>query len=261
MIPALMVPMSVRIIDPASVAVLTIFGKLDNDSLGPGLHFVNPVASVTTFSLKTQLLEQANHVPTKEGLTVELDVACLFHITAEKVRDVFLTLGANYQSTIIEPELASAVRGLTSDSEASALYTSGRAEMQAKLLEELQGALSPRGITVENVLLKAVVLPQLLKESIEKKVSAEQDSERMQFILSKERQEAQRKTIEAQGIADYQRIVSVNITAALLQWKGIEATQKISESQNTKVVFVGNSASSLPVILGGQDGQVAKDQG
>ena len=137
-------------------------------------------------------------MPTKEGLTVELDVACLFHVTPDKVRDVFLTLGEKYSTTIVEPELASAVRGLTSEAEASALYTSGRAEMQAKLLSELQKVLSPRGITVESVLLKAVVLPDLLKSSIEQKVSAEQDSERMQFVIAKERQEAQRKTIEAQ---------------------------------------------------------------
>ena len=245
--------MSCKVIDPASVAVVVTMGSLSQDSLGPGLHFVSPFAQVTSFTLKTQLLEQANHVPTKEGLTVELDVACLFHITPDKVRDVYLTLGDKYQSTIVEPELASAVRGLTSEAEASALYTSGRAEMQAKLLTELQNALGPRGITVENVLLKAVVLPQLLKESIEKKVSAEQDSERMQFIIAKEKQEASRKAIEAQGIADFQRIVSANVTSALLTWKGIEATREISQSSNTKIVFVGNSPNSLPVIMGGAE--------
>lgn len=249
-----LLPMSFKIVDPASVAVVVTMGSLAQESLGPGLHFVNPFATVTPFTLKTQLLEQANHVPTKEGLTVELDVACLFHITPDKVRDVYLTLGDKYQSTIVEPELASAVRGLTSEAEASALYTSGRAEMQAKLLAELKNALGPRGIAVENVLLKAVVLPSLLKDSIEKKVSAEQDSERMQFIIEKERAEATRKSIEAQGIADFQRIVSANVTSALLTWKGIEATREISQSANTKVVFVGNSPNSLPVIMGGAEG-------
>lgn len=107
------------------------------------------------------------------------------------------------------------------------------------------------------MLLKAVVLPDLLKSSIESKVSAEQDSEWMQFVIAKERQEAQRKTIEAQGIADFQRIVSADVTQALLQWKGIEATKEISTSQNTKVVFVGNSPSSLPVLMGGAEGAAA----
>ena len=123
---------SVKIVDPASIAVVVTFGSLAQDSLDPCMHLINPFAAVTPFTLKTQLLEQANHVPTKEGLTVELDVACLFHITRDKVRDVYLTLGDKYQTTIVEPELASAVRGLTSEAEASALYTSGRAEMQVR---------------------------------------------------------------------------------------------------------------------------------
>jgi len=245
--------LSMRVIEPAAAAVVVTLGSVSTNTLTSGLHFINPFASTVPFTLKTQLLEQANHVPTKEGLTVELDVACLFHVTPDKVRDVFLSLGEKYQSTIVEPELASAVRGLTSEAEASALYTSGRAEMQAKLLSELQKVLEPRGISVESVLLKAVVLPELLKASIESKVSAEQDSERMQFIIAKERQEAQRKTIEAQGIADFQKIVSADVTQALLQWKGIEATKEISMSQNTKVVFVGNSPSSLPVLMGGSE--------
>lgn len=258
---ALLGLLSLRIIEPAAVAVVVTFGSVSDDTLASGPHFVNPFASTTPFTLKTQLLEQANHVPTKEGLTVELDVACLFHVTPDKVREVFLSLGEKYATTIVEPELASAVRGLTSEAEASALYTSGRAEMQAKLLSELQRVLAPRGITIESVLLKAVVLPDLLKSSIESKVSAEQDSERMQFVIAKERQEAQRKTIEAQGIADFQRIVSANVTQALLQWKGIEATKEISTSQNTKVVFVGNSPSSLPVLMGGAEGAAASPSG
>lgn len=246
--------LSLRVIEPASVAVVVTLGRVSEDTLASGMHFVHPLAWTTPFTLKTVLLEQANHVPTKEGLTVELDVAVLFHVTPDKVRDVFLTLGQNYQKQLVEPELASAVRGLTSEAEASALYTSGRKEMQEKLLTELQHTLAPRGISIESVLLKAVVLPQLLKDSIEKKVSAEQDSERMQFVIAKERQEAERKTIEAQGIADFQRIVSANVTQALLQWKGIEATREISQSQNAKVVFVGNSPSSLPVLMGGAEG-------
>lgn len=151
--------------------------------------------------------------------------------------------------TIVRPELASSVRGLTSEAEAKALYTSGRSEIQRRLKEDLVSVLGPRGIEIEDVLLKAVTLPAQLKHSIELKAQAEQESARMQFVLSKERQEAERKAIEARGVAEFQRIVSDGISPQLLQWKGIEATEKLSESANSKVVIMGNTKASLPVLL------------
>merc|ERR1719473_313150 len=148
---------SVRVVPPAHV----------------GLHFTNPLAEVLTFTTKSQLLEQQNHVPTKEGLTVDLDVAMLFRADHDKVRDIYLTLGTNYVTVLVQPELSSAVRGLTSEADAKALYTSGRADMQKKLKAELVSALSPRGVVVEEVLLKAVRLPDLLAHAIELKAEAE----------------------------------------------------------------------------------------
>ena len=190
-----------------------------------------------------------NHVPTKEGLTVDLDVAVLYRAQPAHVRDIFLSLGAGYVDTIVRPELASSVRGLTSEAEAKALYTSGRSQIQRRLKDELVSLLGPRGIEIEDVLLKAVTLPAQLKHSIELKAQAEQESARMQFVLSKERQEAERKAIEARGVAEFQRIVSEGISPQLLQWKGIEATEKLSESTNSKVVIMGNTKESLPVLL------------
>merc|ERR550537_1178161 len=116
---------------------------------------------------------------------------------------------------------------------------------------ELTAVLEPRGVVLEDVLLKAVTLPSQLTHSIELKAQAEQDSARMEFVLAKERQEADRKSIEARGIAQFQTIVSEGISPALLQWKGIEATEKLSESPNSKIVIMGNTKESLPVILGG----------
>merc|ERR1719399_688801 len=111
-------------------------------------------------------------------------------------------------------------------------------------------SLQPRGIIVEDVLLKAVRLPELLTHAIERKAQAEQDSARMEFVLAKERQEAERKSVEARGIASFQRIVSEGISPALLQWKGIEATEKLASSSNSKMVIMGNGKDSLPVLLG-----------
>lgn len=241
---------SARTVPAAHIGVVSTFGQVSTAVLPAGLHFTNPFAQLLTFTIKTQLLEQQNHVPTKEGLTVDLDVAVLFRADEKRVRDIYLGLGANYVSVLVQPELSSAVRGLTSEADAKALYTSGRLEMQKRLKAELVSALSPRGIVVEEVLLKAVRLPDLLAHAIELKAQAEQDSARMEFVLTKERQEAERKAVEAKGIAAFQRIVSEGISPALLQWKGIEATEKLASSSNSKMVIMGNGKDSLPVLLG-----------
>ena len=174
----------------------------------------------------------------------------LFLYTQHFATSLYGSVGKGYRDKLIAPEASSAVRGLTSESEAKALYTSGRSEIQNKLKSELTNNLSPRGIVIEDVLLKAVILPKDLSASIEEKARAEQESARMEFVLKKETQEAQRKAIEAEGIAEFQNIVSKGITPSLLQWKGIEATEKIAESPNSKVIIVGNNKGSLPVILG-----------
>merc|ERR1719353_2305968 len=241
---------SVRIVPPAHVGIVSTFGQVSERVLVSGLHITNPFAEVLTFTTKTQLLEQQNHVPTKEGLTVDLDVAVLFRADEKRVRSIYLGLGANYVSVLVQPELSSAVRGLTSESDAKALYTSGRLEMQKRLKAELVSALSPRGIIVEDVLLKAVRLPETLRNAIELKAQAEQESARMEFVLTKERQEAERKSVEAKGIASFQKIVSEGISPALLQWKGIEATEKLASSYNSKMVIMGNGKDALPVLLG-----------
>lgn len=149
----------------------------------------------------------------------------------------------------MEPEAASAVRGLTSESDAKALYSSGRNLIQDSVKAELMDKLTPRGIIIDDVLLKDLVLPDELTAAIEAKVKAEQDSARMQFVLQKERQEAERKAIEASGIAEFQKIVSEGISPNLLKWKGVEATEKFADSPNTKIIIIGNDSNGLPVLL------------
>lgn len=241
--------LSMRTVAPASIGVAVTFGSVSDNLMQSGLHMRNPLASVTEFSLKTKLLYSENIVPTKEGLNVELDVALLYRIEPEQVHALFLSLGKDYESIMIMPELQSAVRGLTSEASAKALYTSGRTEIRTKLMEELKEKLSPRGIVLEDVLLKGIKLPKQLTDAIELKAQAEQESARMEFVLSKEKQEAERKKLEASGVAAFQKIVSEGISPQLLQWKGIEATEKLASSTNAKIVVMGNSKESLPVIL------------
>jgi len=188
-------------------------------------------------------------VPTSEGLTVDLDIGLLYHIEKSRAREIYLAIGSKYEENYILPVLSSLLRRLTSELEAKALYTEGRHLLQTKLHEELAVKLAKKGIVLEDVLLKAVRLPDMLVESIEIKAQAEQESDRMSFVLSMELQEAERKAIEAKGIADWQRIVSEGITEPLLQWKGIEATEYLALSYNAKMVFMGNSEDGMPVLF------------
>jgi regulator of protease activity HflC (stomatin/prohibitin superfamily) len=247
----------IRTVEPAHLGVVSVFGAVADYTLISGLHFVNPMANVISFNLKTQLLYSENIVPTQEGLSVELDVSLLYHLKEESVRGLFVSLGVDYETTLIMPELQSAVRGLTSEVSAKALYTSGRTDIRDKLMAELQAKLEPRGISLEDVLLKGIKLPKQLIDAIELKAQAEQESARMEFVLSKEKQEANRKKVEAEGISSFQRIVSEGISPALLQWKGIEATEKLAMSDNSKIVVMGNTKDSLPVLLSTADGKDA----
>jgi prohibitin 1 len=137
------------------------------------------------------------------------------------------------------------------ESDAKALYSSGRHEIQDKVREELDQTLRKMGIIIESVMLKDLELPESLSKAIEQKAKAEQESVMMEFVLTKEKQEAERKAIEARGIADFQKIVSEDISDQTLRWKGIEATEKLVSSPNAKIIIMGNGKGDLPVILNG----------
>ena len=244
------------VVPPGMVGVVVTLGKVN--AYSSGLHNRLPLVSeLFLFSTKTQLIEEENVIPTKEGLSVTLDTAVLYRLDPNKAADLYQQVGPNYEAVLLKPEAASAVRGLTSESEAKALYSSGRTLIQDSLKKELTEKLAPRGIIIEDVLLKDIKLPDQLSKAIELKVQAEQEAARMEFVLQKEKQEAERKAIEAQGIADFQRIVSEGISEELLKWKGVEATEKFANAPNTKLVIMGNSGSDLPVILSADSDRTA----
>ncbi len=188
-------------------------------------------------------------MPSTEGLIMTLDTSLLFRLNPEKAADVYRTIGPRYVEVVVDPNLRAAIRAVTAAHNANALYTGAREEVAMKIQEELGRVLALRGVIVESVLLRDVQLPTLLKASIEAKQQAEQDALRMNFVLQKERQEAERKRIEAGGVADFQRIVAQGISPQLLEWKGIEATERLATSANAKVVLIGNSRTGLPLIL------------
>ncbi len=239
-------------IPTGNVGILTLFGRVTGEALGEGIHVINPLKAVQKLSIQTQSVKESANVPSNEGLILALDTSLLFHLDRTKAADVFQKVGPNYVEKIVEPTLRAAIRASTSAHTANALYTNARELVQQQIQDELAMQLGARGMIVENVLLRDVQLPALLKGSIEAKQQAEQDALRMSFILQKEKQEAERKRIEAQGIADFQKIVAQGISTQLLEWKGIEATEKLATSSNAKVVIVGNSKNGLPVILSPQ---------
>jgi len=233
------------------VGVLTLFGKVDTgEVLHEGIHLINPLKTNNELSIQTQTIKESASVPSSEGLVMNLDTSLIYHLNPDKAAEVFQKIGANYEAVVVEPTLRAAIREATASHTANALYT-GEREMVAKQInDQLTTQLNQRGLLVESVLLRDIQLPQTLKASIESKQQAEQEALAMNFRLQKEKQEAERKRIEAAGIRDFQQIVAQGISPALLEWKGIEATELLSKSANTKVVVIGNSKNGLPLILG-----------
>jgi len=217
--------------------------------LKAGINFVNPMARVVKMSIQTQEIKETMDTPSKEGLTTQIEVSVLFHLSPERASDIYKSVGEIYVPIVLEPQFRSVSRGVTALYEAKALYTSERGVLENLIYEDLKKLVEGRGITIESTPMRRVGLPAGLSASIEEKLRMEQESQRMQFVLQKERQEADRKRIEAQGIADFQKIVTAGISDNLLRWKGIEATLKIAESNNTKVVIVGSGKDGLPIIL------------
>ena len=233
-----------------SVGVLTLFGRVTGEALPEGMHFVNPFKVNNVLSIRTQEIKESASVPSSEGLVIALDTSLIFHLSPDRAADVFQKIGTDYATVIVEPTLRAAIRESTASHTANALYSGEREQVAQQIKTQLVDQLGRRGMVVENVLLRDIQLPAALKSSIETKQQAEQEALAMNFRLQRETQEAQRKRIEAAGIRDFQQIVAQGISPALLEWKGIEATESLSKSTNAKVVIIGAGKNGLPVILG-----------
>lgn len=238
------------VIPAGSVGVVDFLGNVSDNTLKSGVNIVNPLANVVKFSIKTQEIKETMTVPSKEGLSIQLEMSLLYSLDPENASKIYKTVGENYAEIILVPQFRSVVRGITAKYEAKALYTASREQIAVEMKDELENLVGPRGITIESAPLRQIVLPEGLTASIEEKLKAEQESQRMEFVLKKEEQEAERKRIEAKGISDFQDIVSRGISQQLLEWKGIEATEKLANSNNAKIVIIGSGKNGLPIILG-----------
>jgi prohibitin 1 len=241
---------SVTRVGTGHVGILTLFGRVTSETLGEGIHLINPLKTNNELSIQTQTIKESASVPSSEGLMMSLDTSLIYHLNPDRAAEVFQKIGADYENVVVEPTLRSAIREATASHTANALYTGEREMVAKQITDQISVELTKRGLTVENVLLRDIQLPATLKAAIEAKQQAEQESLAMNFRLQKETQEAQRKRIEAAGVRDFQQIVAQGITPSLLEWKGIEATENLAKSPNSKVVVIGNNKNGLPLILG-----------
>jgi prohibitin 1 len=239
------------IIPAGSVGIVDLFGNVSQTTLKAGPQFVNPLARVVKMSTLMLETKIGMDVPSKEGLTLPLEASLQFHLDPEKAYEIYRTVGDDYVGVLVEPQFKSVTSTSTPSYDATALYTSQRASLAKLITDRLRAILTPRGILVEDdgVRLQKLTLPQRLAAAIEERLGAELESQR---VLEKARQEAERRRIEAEGIADSQRIVAQGLTEQVLKLKGIEATVKLAESPNAKVVMVGSCKDGMPIILGGQ---------
>ena len=238
------------VIPAGHVGVIDFFGVVSDNTLRAGVNMVNPLAKVVKFSIQTKELKETMSVLSREGLTIGLEISALYRLDADSAANIYKKIsGGDYETIVLVPQFRSVSRAVTANFQASALYSTERERLGENIMQELSKIVGVRGIIIESTPLRNVALPSQLTDAIEQKQRADQESQRMEFILTKERQEADRKRVEAQGVADFQKIVATTISEQLLRWKGIEATLKIAESNNAKVVIIGSGKDGLPVIL------------
>ena len=252
---------SVRQIDAGEVGVVSLFGNVSGRSLNSGLSFVNPLATVTEFDVKTQNYtmsatndegqkqgDDAIRVLTADGLEVVIDLTVLYRVVPADAPRILREIGPDYTDKIVRPITRTRIRDNAVYYDAVALYSTRRDEFQARIYKTIETDFKKRGLMLEQLLIRNIDLPASVKKTIESKINAEQDSQKMQFVLTKERQEAERKRVEAQGIADYQRILSTGLSDKQLQYEQIKAQRELAASPNAKIVIMG-SRGNVPLIL------------
>jgi len=240
-------------VPPQHIGVLETFGKVHDETWGPGLHAWAPWIGVHRINCRTLQSEERTATPTGEGLVVGLDVSIVYHPEPAMAKEIFSRYGglSGITESVLIPEFRSVIRDVTAGFHAVDLYSGLREEIGRKMLTDLRTRMQGRGINVEAILLRNITLPEQVARAVEAKLAADQQAQQMDFVLRKESKEADRKRIEAQGIADFQRIVTAGITPSLLTWKGIEATRELAGSANAKVIIAGGR-NGLPIILNTQ---------
>ncbi len=261
------------IISAGHTGVQVMFGEVRPTALTEGLNTINPLLDIVEMSVRTETYtmsavakegkvegDDSIQALSSDGLLMPLDITIAYRLVGSDAPRVYRNIGADYVDKVIRPSSRTAVREAIAGFTAQEAYSTKRNELQQTMHDLLTGRIKhlldqredfkgATGFIVDQVMIRNIQLPAKVKTAIEAKLESAQQAEQMQFVLQKETQEAQRKRIEAQGIADFQRIVTQGISQPLLEWKGIEATLKIAESPNAKIIVIGSGKGGLPVIL------------
>ncbi|WP_341227604.1 prohibitin family protein [uncultured Arcticibacterium sp.] len=245
-------------IDPGQVGVQALFGEVKEGTLQSGLNIVNPLVEIKAFDIKTQNYtmsgvndagnagdDDAIKALSEDGLEVTIDLTVLYRIIPSSAPSIYRELGTSYRDLIVRPIARTRIRDLAANYEAVSLYSSKREEFQAKIFEAIDNDFTSRGLVLEQLLVRNITLPESVKKAIESKINAEQDAQKMEFVLQKEQQEAERKRVEARGIADYQKIITSTLTTKQLQYEAILAQKALAESPNAKIVIMGSDKGNI----------------
>lgn len=247
-------------IDAGKVGVKSLYGSVQSDVLESGLHVINPLLDITTFDIQTQNYtmsavhnegaqegDDAIRVLSNDGLEVVIDLTVLYRVIPNDAPKILKGIGENYTDKIVRPVTRTRIRDNAVYYDAVALYSTRREEFQQRIFKSIETDFKKRGLVLEQLLIRNINLPASVKTTIESKINAEQDAQKMTFVLQKEKQEAERKRVEAQGIADYQRIISTGLSDKQLQYEQIKAQKELAASPNTKIIFM--NGKNTPVIL------------
>ncbi len=254
---------SVVQIDAGEVGVKKLFGNIQTDVLGSGLHFVNPLLDVIPVDVKTQNYtmsgindegnkggDDAIRVLTSDGLEETIDLTVLYRVIGSEAPKLYRETGGDFRDKVVRALTRTRIRDNAVFYQAVDLFGAKREEFQQRIFKTISEDFKARGLMLEQLLVRNITLPATVKTSIESKISAEQDAKKMEFVLQKEQQEAERKRVEAQGIADYQRIINTGLTSNQLQYEQIKAMKELALSTNAKVIVMGKGNS--PIILDGK---------
>lgn len=247
-------------IEAGKVGVKSLFGSVEPEVLESGLHMVNPMMDITVFDTQTQNYtmssihdegeksgDDAIRVLSSDGLEVVIDLTVLYRISPKDAPKIYKEIGTDYGAKIVRPISRTRIRDNSVYYEAVALYSTKKAEFQQRIFKSIEKDFKDRGLILEQLLIRNINLPESVKKTIESKINAEQEAQKMTFVLQKEKQEAERKRVEAQGIADYQKIISTGLSDKQLQYEQIKAQVELAKSNNTKVIFM--NGKSAPIIL------------
>lgn len=252
---------SITQVDAGHVGVTSLFGKVQEKSLSSGLSLINPLMDVTSVDVRTlnytmsgihdegqKSGDDAIKVLTSDGLEVTIDLSVLYRVNPAEAPRMLREIGVDFEDKIVRPITRTRIRDNSVYYEAIALYSTKRDEFQARIFKTIEQDFKIRGLILENLLVRNITLPASVKSTIEQKINAEQEAQKMQFVLQKEKQEAERKRVEAQGIADYQRIISMSLSDKQLQYEQIQAMKELAKSANSKIIVMP-SKGGVPMIL------------